>query len=139
MSARRQRLGAAPRLRAGAVLLLTLAVDVPACNPSSEAERFIQGTWWQLGTMAGEPQHRAISFYLEWTFRSGAFRQSGYPPLLSEGSYRVVRAEPAAITLLLYQQKGDFSDADRTIAIAIDRDDGTISIDQGPPLRRKSR
>ena len=113
------------------------AFGVSGCGEPSEAERFIQGTWSHSGTVPGEPQHRAMSFFIEWTFSSGTFRQSGYPPLLSEGRYRVVRAEAAAITLTLFEQKGHFSETDRTIAIAIDRAAGTIAIDKGPALRRK--
>ena len=120
-----------------ALLLLVLVVDAPACNVVSEAERFIQGSWLYTGTLPGLPQYPTMPFTVEWTFASGTFRQTGYPPIDSEGRYRVVQAAHAAITLTLFQQKGHFSEADRTIAIAIDRDAGAISIDKGPLLRRK--
>lgn len=128
------------RTRSAALLLaLALGADAAACGEPSEAERFIQGTWSYSGTVPGEPLHRPMSFMIEWTFASGAFRQSGYPPLLSEGRYRVARAEAAAIALTLYAQKGNFSESDRTITIAIDRGANTISVDQGPTLRRKAK
>lgn len=132
--------GLAPRLNArAALLLLVLIAEAPAaCGESPEAERFIQGTWSYSGTVSGDPPHRAIAFQIEWTLDSGTFRQSGYPPLLSEGRYRVVRAAADGITLTLYQQKGNFSEADRTIEIALDKAAGTITIDKGPALRRKS-
>jgi hypothetical protein len=120
-----------------ALLLLVLVVDAPACSIVSEAERFIQGSWFYTGTLPGLPQYPTMPFTIEWTFASGTFRQSGYPPIHSEGRYRVVQAGQAAITLTLFQQKGHFSEEDRTIAIAIDRDAGGISIDKGPLLRRK--
>lgn len=134
-------IAAAVRLRAAARLLARVAWLGPialaaGCGP--EAERFIQGTWSASGSTPGTPQHRSMSWSIEWTFASGTFRQSGYPPIQSEGRYRVLRAEPASITLTLYQQKGDFSEADRKIEIAIDKAAGTISIDKGPELRRKT-
>lgn len=126
-----------------ATLLLTLALGaeagVAACSEPSEAERFIQGTWSYSGTVPGEPIHRTIAVQIEWTFASGRFKQTGYPPLVSEGRYRVVRAEAQAITLTLFEQKGDFSDSDRTIQIALDRAERTITIDNGPALRRKTK
>ena len=132
--------GRAPSVRLSvrtALLLLVLVADAPACNVVSEAERFIQGSWFYTGTLPGLPQYPTMPFTIEWTFASGTFRQTGYPPLESEGRYRVVQAGQAAITLTLFQQKGHFSEADRTIAIAIDYEAGAISIDKGPPLRRK--
>jgi hypothetical protein len=138
MIAAAARLNAAARLSGRAALLgLAALAAVPGCG-GSEAERFIQGTWFGSGTTPGTPQHRSIMWYVEWSFESGSFRQSGYPPLQSEGRYRVVRAKPAAITLTLYQQKGNFSETDRKIEIAIDKAGGTISIDKGPELRRKT-
>ena len=123
-------------VRAAAALGLVLLMA--GCGRSSPAERFIQGAWYYAGTVPGTPQHRAISFHIEWTFDSGRFRQSGYPPLLSEGRYRVVRSTQSTITLTLFEQKGNFSEADRTIEIAIDQAAGTISVNNGPALRRKT-
>jgi hypothetical protein len=138
MIAAAARLNAAARL-SGRVALLGLVAfaTMPSCG-GSEAERFIQGTWFSSGTTPGTPQHRSVTWYIEWSFESGSFRQSGYPPLQSEGRYRVVRAEAAAITLTLYNQKGNFSETDRTIEIAIDKAGGTISVNKGPELRRKA-
>ena len=123
-------------VRAAAALGLVLLAA--GCGRSSPAERFIQGTWYYAGTAPGTPQHRAIAFHIEWTFESGRFRQTGYPPLLSEGQYRVVRSTESAITLTLFEQKGNFSESDRTIEIAIDQVAGTISVNKGPDLRRKT-
>jgi hypothetical protein len=128
--ARRALLRGAPAL--GLVLLAA------GCGRSSRAERFIQGTWFYAGTVPGTPQHRPVSWHVEWTFNSGYFRQSGYPPLLSEGRYRVVRSAENAITLTLFEQKGNFSEADRTIEIAIDHAAGTISVNNSPALLRKT-
>ena len=128
------------KTRAAALLLAAafgIEAGVAACGEPSEAERFIQGTWTHSGTAQGEPIHRTFTYSIEWTFASGHFKQSGYPPLLSEGRYRVVHADAQAITLTLFQQKGDFSEADRTIRITLDRAARTITIADGPALRRK--
>ena len=126
-----------------AALLLAVALGaetgIAACGEPSEAERFIQGNWSYSGTVPGEPIHRPVSIAIEWSFASGRFRQSGYPPLLSEGRYRVVRADADAITLTLFAQKGHFSEADRTIRIDLDRTAKSISVDRGPALRRKPK
>jgi hypothetical protein len=131
----------APRRLAPQVLARTaglgLVLLVAACG-GSPAERFIQGTWFYSGTMPGTPQHRGVTVNIEWTFDSGRFRQSGYPPLVSEGRYRVVRSGEAAITLTVFEQKGNFSESDRTIEIALDRAAGTISVNNGPALLRKT-
>jgi hypothetical protein len=60
------------------------------------------------------------------------------PPFPPERLSAAARAEATAIALTLYQQKGNFSEADRTIGIALDRDTGTLSIERGPTLRRKT-
>ena len=127
----------APRAYARAAVL-GLVLLAAACGGSSPAERFIQGRWSYSGTEPGTPQHRAVIVHIEWAFDSGRFRQSDYPLVLSEGRYRVVRAAEAAITLTLFEQKGNFSETDRTIEIAIDRAAGTISVNNGPALLRKT-
>ena len=115
-------------------LVLIIAVAPPAYAQAPESERFIQGTWSYSGTLPG---NRPMSWFVEWTFADGRFRQSGYPPLHSEGHYRVLQATGDALKLELYEQKGNFSEQNRTIDIAVDRAAGTISVNQGPALRRK--
>ncbi|MCW5771395.1 MAG: hypothetical protein KIT16_07145 [Rhodospirillaceae bacterium] len=114
-----------------------LAQTAPACAEAPAAERFIQGKWSYTGSL-GRPGEPGPSWHIEWSFSSGRFRQSGYPPLLSEGRYRVLQATDAGLALLLYEQKGHFSEEDRRIRIAIDRKAGTISIDGGPALKRNA-
>ena len=120
-----------------AVLLMMVVAEVPACGEPSEAERYIQGTWFYRGGLPGQPEYPTRPFTIEWTFASGTFRQTGYPPIFSEGRYRVSRAGETDITLTLFKQKGHFSESDRTILIALDKPAGTITIDKGPALQRK--
>jgi len=118
-----------------ALVFLFTALPAPAFAQAPEAERFIQGTWSYSGALPGD---RPMSWYIEWTFAAGRFRQTGYPPLHSEGRYRVLQAAGDALKLELYEQKGNFSEQNRTVDIALDHAAGTISINRGPALRRKA-
>ena len=44
---------------------------------------YLQGTW----RAAGETPDRH-TWFLEWTFKDGRFKQTGYPPIKQEGKYR---------------------------------------------------
>ena len=89
---------------------------------SSDAEDFIQGTW----RAAGGKGIRA--WFLEWTFEDGTFRQTGYPPIVQEGKYRVLSADAERITLELYEQKGTFGEKPRELQILLDRSANQLTI-----------
>ena len=122
--------------RAGALLLIAAMGGGPVLAQSA-AERFVQGAWHHSGTVPGSVPGREMSFFIEWRFAGGRFVQTGYPPLHSEGRYRVLFADTTVLKLMLFEQSGNFSERDRTIEIAIDRKAETISVNRGPALRRK--
>jgi hypothetical protein len=122
--------------RAGAWLVAAGLAAAPA-QAQSAGETFVQGTWHHAGTVPGSVPGREMSFFIEWRFALGRFVQTGYPPLHSEGRYRVLFSDTTSLKLMLFEQSGNFSERDRTIEIAIDRKASTISINRGPPLRRK--
>jgi len=126
--------GRALVLAAAAAGAVFAAVPVHA---QTAAERFIQGAWHYSGTVPGSVPGREMSFFIEWRFAPGRFVQTGYPPLHSAGRYRVLFADATVLRLELFEQSGNFSERDRTIEIAIDRKVETVSINRGPPLRRK--
>ena len=87
-----------------------------------ENEKFIQGTWRADGENGGH------AWFLEWTFDNGNFKQTGYPPIIQEGKYRVLSAAGDKITLELYEQKGTFGEKPREIQISLDREAGQLTI-----------
>jgi hypothetical protein len=87
----------------------------PAAQSIAENEAFIQGTW----RAAGGDGIRA--WFLEWTFADGTFKQTGYPPIVQEGRYKVTSATGDRITLELYDQKGTFGAENRELQILIDK------------------
>lgn len=50
----------------------------------SETEKYFQGTWRAAGEID------LHTWFLEWTFNSGRFKQLGYPAIFQEGKYMVV-------------------------------------------------
>ncbi len=121
---------------AAAALALHAAGPGPA-RAQSPAETYLQGAWSHSGTVPGSVPGREMSWFVEWQFLRGRFVQTGYPPLRSEGRYRVLFADDSALKLQLFEQSGNLSESDRTVEIAIDRARETISVNRGPPLRRK--
>ena len=108
----------------GLGLLLWLA----ACSPQDPNEKFIQGAWMTAGDI-----DEGHSWYLEWTFKSGKFEVTGYPPLHQSGSYRVTASEENKLSLELYDQQGDWPTEPRSLDIIINPTDKTLTIDgQGP-------
>ena len=89
----------------------------------SDAEDFIHGTWRAAG---GD---RIRAWFLEWTFADGVFKQAGYPPILQEGKYRIIRADGDRVTLELYEQKGNFGTENRQIEILLDKPANRLAID----------
>jgi hypothetical protein len=87
-----------------------------------DAENYIQGTWRVAGENGGR------SWFLEWSFDNGGFRQTGYPPIIQEGKYRVASAGDDRITLELYGQQGTFGGSDRVLPIIIDRSANRLTI-----------
>lgn len=96
----------------------------------SEAEKFIQGGW----RAAGESGIRA--WFLEWTFANGRFKQTGYPPIVQEGKYRVESAGDDKLALELYDQTGTFGETPRKIEISIDKEAGELTISNTKSFRR---
>lgn len=89
---------------------------------TGENEKYIQGTWRVTGENGGR------SWFLEWTFENGKFKQTGYPPIIQEGKYRVIGETDNKITLELYEQKGTFGDDTRRIEILIDTKTNQLTI-----------
>lgn len=95
-------------------------------NSKSENEKFIQGKWSLAGKIGDESENRA--WYLEWEFKDGEFKQSGYPPIQQEGKYKVIKNKENTLTLKLFKQKGTFGEKDSELKIIIYKETGTISI-----------
>ena len=93
-------------------------------------EKYIQGTWRVEGENGGK------SWYLEWTFAGGSFKQMGYPPIIQEGKYRVITEDGNKITLELYEQKGTFGDETRKIEISIDKEANQLTISNTKGFKR---
>ncbi|NJM52844.1 MAG: hypothetical protein HC846_05290 [Blastocatellia bacterium] len=91
----------------------------------SEAEEFIKGKWRATGEHSSKH-----TWYLEWTFNSGKFKQVGYPPILQEGKYKIVVVGNGKITLELYEQKGTFGEEKKTIEIVISSQTKLLNIER---------
>jgi hypothetical protein len=88
----------------------------------NETEQYIQGAW----RTAGGDGIRA--WFSEWTFANGSFKQTGYPPIVQEGKYRVASVADDRITLTLYDQKGTFGDEERELQILLDKEAKQLTI-----------
>src|SRR5690606_15001017 len=84
-------------------------------------EEYLQGTW----RAAGETPDRH-TWFLEWTFDDGRFKQAGYPPITQKGKYRVVGSDGTKLTLELYDQDGTFGKETQRIEITVDSNRLTI-------------
>jgi hypothetical protein len=93
-----------------------------ANQTSNENEEYIQGTW------RAEGANGERAWFLEWTFDHGKFKQTGYPPIIQEGKYRVLSAAGSKITLELYEQKGTFGEDPRKVEISIDKAASRLTI-----------
>lgn len=78
-------------------------------------EESLQGTW----RAAGETPDRH-TWFLEWTFKDGRFKQLGYPPITQEGKYRVVGSDANKLTIELFDQDGTFGKEPQRIEISAD-------------------
>jgi len=76
---------------------------------------YLQGTW----RAAGETPDRH-TWFLEWTFKDGRFKQTGYPPITQEGKYRVIEAAANKLTIELFDQDGTFGKEPQQIEISAD-------------------
>lgn len=79
-------------------------------------EEYLQGTW----RAAGETPDRH-TWFLEWTFCDGRFKQAGYPPITQEGKYRIVASDANSIRLELFDQSGTFGKERQQIEISVDK------------------
>jgi len=84
-------------------------------------EESLQGTW----RAAGETPDRH-TWFLEWTFKDGRFKQLGYPPITQEGKYRVVKSEANRLTIELFDQDGTFGKEPQRMEISAE--DGRLKI-----------
>jgi len=88
----------------------------------NEAEKYIQGTWYVRG------ENGRVTWFLKWTFNNGKFKQTGYPPIIQEGKYRVLSSDDENLTLELYEQKGTFGESPRKVEILIDKEASQLTI-----------
>lgn len=88
---------------------------------SGDADGRLYGTW----RVSGESGRHA--WFLQWKFADGAFEQRGYPPLFQKGRYRIANVEGDRFTVELYDQKGNFGAANRTIRVEFDGETVTIA------------
>jgi hypothetical protein len=93
-----------------------------AAQTTGENEKLIQGKWRVTGENGG------YGWYLEWTFDHGKFKRMGYPPIIQEGKYKVLKADDNQIMLELYEQKGTFGEEKRELLISIDKQKNQLTI-----------
>ncbi|MEQ1764412.1 MAG: hypothetical protein ABL984_14880 [Pyrinomonadaceae bacterium] len=86
-------------------------------------EAYLHGTW----RAAGETPDRH-AWFLEWTFKDGRFKQSGYPPILQEGKYRLVESDKKKLTIELFEQDGTFGKESQQTEITIDLRSNLLTI-----------
>jgi hypothetical protein len=103
-----------------------------AAQTTGENEKFIQGTWRVTGENGG------YAWFLEWTFENGSFKQTGYPPIIQEGKYKVLSAAGDQITLELYEQKGTFGEEKRELQISINKPAKQLTIAATKGFSRKA-
>jgi hypothetical protein len=111
-------------------IFLTLFIFMLSCSGvlgmQGENEKFIQGKWRLTGNLGD--QNKNQTWLLEWEFKNGSVTQSGYPPLLQKGKYRVLESKENTIKLKLYDQKGTFGTDDNDLEIIIDKKENTLTI-----------
>jgi hypothetical protein len=93
---------------------------------------FIQGNWRAEGA---DPSGRH-GWFQTWTFDQGKFKHEGYPPLLQEGSYRLLKKDKNKLTLELYEQSGTFGTENSQIEIIINKSKGILTIKGQGPFKR---
>lgn len=126
-------------------ILLLLLLVIPSCIVAARLpapgqlsnEGFIQGTWRIDGYL--DQKNRRGSWFQEWTFDSGKFKEMGYPPLEQSGKYRVISDDSGKLTLELYEQQGTFGSEDRRLEIVIDRQKERLKIGSNEPFLRVKR
>lgn len=94
------------------------------------SESNIEGTWRAAGDHGN-----GHTWYLQWKFVDGEFEMQGYPPILQKGKYRIAEQTEGKISLVLFDQSGNFGAAERTIEVTL-APDGTIKIDQMAGFRK---
>lgn len=122
------------------VLTIGLA-QISACSSfaMSEEEKFIQGAWRAGGELKNKDGGPGMSWFIEWTFDKGKFKQTGYPPLSQEGKYRIIRKDGNKLTLELYDQKGTFGTENKTIEIVIDKEKDQLKISNQEGFKRTKK
>ena len=108
--------------------LLLLVVLAPLPLHAEDNAKFIEGTWRFDGQLPGDGKRPGMSWFSEWTFAGGTFRQLGYPPLHQEGKYRVAEDRDDRLKLELHDQTGTFGSTDRPLEIIVDREKKTLTI-----------
>jgi hypothetical protein len=88
------------------------------------------GTWRAAGDHGN-----GHTWYLQWKFADGEFEMRGYPPILQKGKYRIDRSSEGKLSVVLFDQSGNFGAEERTIDITFGTG-GLIKIDQMAGFRR---
>ena len=117
---------------------LFLAIATSACSVAAQSnketppknEDLIIGTWRLDGELPPGNSGHSFHWFLEYTFNAdGSFMQTGYPPLMQKGKYKIIKSEDNKLTLDLYEQSGNFGDKDKQIEIVFDGEKTTLKID----------
>lgn len=101
-------------------------------STTTSSDARLTGTW----RAAGDHGNRH-TWYLQWKFEGGEFEMRGYPPILQKGKYSLAASEEGSLSLVLFDQSGNFGSGERTIAVTIGPD-GLAKIDQTPGFRKVS-
>lgn len=110
------------------ILLFSIACSSIFGLMHSENEKFIQGKWQVAGEHKSD-KGADQTWFLEWEFENGRFKQNGYPPILQEGNYKVFEDSKETLKLKLFKQKGTFGDNDSDLIIVIDKENNKLMID----------
>ena len=88
------------------------------------------GTWRAAGDHGN-----GHTWYLQWKFKNGEFEMRGYPPILQKGKYRIDRSSEGKLSVVLFDQSGNFGAEERTIDVTFGTG-GLIKIDQMAGFRK---
>jgi hypothetical protein len=117
------------------LILFSLAAVLSGCM--SENDKFIQGRWYysdpHLQKVIAESAQESF-----WTFDNGTYSryECCFAEVSETGRYEIIKSEEDKLVLELFNRNGSVKAERAQIAVAIDRDGGTIKIGRAGPFTR---
>jgi hypothetical protein len=111
------------------ILTLLMLVQLAACRPrgAESKDELIQGTW-RLDGSQRDQAGREFTWFSQYEFDKGNFKQSGYPPISQAGSYRILSIDGDKLWLELFDQHGTFGTENKQIVIVVNSAQGELTI-----------